>query len=79
MHITGRNVLNEFAQKHPNDRYALNRWYNLVRQGTFTSFADLLKIFPYANQVKVVKADSTSHLKMKYGQFLTLVVTMSVL
>ena len=55
MRITGRNVLNKFAQKHPNDRSALNRWYNLMRQGTFNSFADLLKIFPYANQVKVRK------------------------
>ena len=55
MHITGRNVLNKFAQKHPNDRSALNPWYNLMRQETFTSFADLLKIFPYANQVKVRK------------------------
>ena len=55
MRITGRNVLNKFAQKHPNDRSALNRWYNLMHQGTFNSFADLCKIFPYANQVKVRK------------------------
>ena len=56
MHITGRNVLNKFAQKHPNDRSALNRWYNLVRQGTFNSFADLRKIFPYVDQIKVRKS-----------------------
>ena len=45
MHITGLNVLNEFAQRHPNARSALNRWYNLMRQETFNSFADLRKIF----------------------------------
>ena len=56
MRITGRKVLSEFAQKHPNDRSALNRWYNLVRQGTFNSFADLRKIFPHADQVKVRKS-----------------------
>ena len=55
MHITGRHVLNEFAQKHPNARSSLNRWYNLMRQGTFGSFADLRKIFPHADQVKVRK------------------------
>lgn len=56
MYITGRNVLNEFAQKHPNARSALNRWYNLIRQRTFDSFADLRKIFPHADQVKVHKS-----------------------
>ena len=55
MHITGRNVLNKFAQKHPNARPSLNRWYNLMRQGTFSSFADLRKIFPHVDQVKVRK------------------------
>ena len=55
MYITGRNVLNKFAQKHPNDRSALNRWYNLMRQETFNSFVDLRKIFPQADQVKLRK------------------------
>ena len=55
MRITGLNVLNEFAQRHPNARSALNRWYNLMRQETFDSFADLRRIFPYADQVKVRK------------------------
>ena len=55
MRITGRNVLNEFAQRHPNTRSALNRWYNLIRQGSFNSFADVRKIFPHADQVRVRK------------------------
>ena len=57
MYITGRSVLNEFAQKHPNARSALNRWYNLIRQRTFDSFADLRKIFPHASPVKVPAED----------------------
>ena len=34
MNIIGQNVMIEFAQKHPNARSALNRWYNLMRQET---------------------------------------------
>ena len=49
MRITGRNVLNEFAQRHPNAKSALNRWYNLMR------FVELRRIFPHADQVKVPK------------------------
>ncbi len=68
MRIIGRNILNKFAQKHPNDRSALNRWYNLMRQETFTSFADLLKIFPYANQVKVRKSRFNKLLETRTSQ-----------
>lgn len=55
MNIVGRNVIIEFAQRHPNARSALNRWYNLMRQETFNSFVDLRKIFPQADQVRVRK------------------------
>ncbi len=55
MNIIGQNVIIEFAQRHPNARSALNRWYNLMRQETFDSFADLRKIFPHADQVKIRK------------------------
>ena len=41
MNITGLNVLNEFAQRHPNARSALNRWYNLMRSESDN--ADLLQ------------------------------------
>ena len=46
MNIIGQNVIIEFAQKHPNARSALDRWYNLMRQETFNSFVDLRKDFP---------------------------------
>ena len=55
MNIIGQNVIIEFAQRHPNARSALNRWYNLMRQETFDSFVDLRKIFPHADQVKIRK------------------------
>ena len=55
MRITGRNVLNEFSQRHPNARSALNRWYKLMRQENFDSFVELRRIFPHADQVKVDK------------------------
>lgn len=65
MRITGLNVLNEFAQRHSNARSALNRWYNLMRQETFDSFADLRRIFPHADQVKVRKRRFNSPLQDK--------------
>ena len=55
MNIAGRNVIIEFAQRHPNAKSALSRWYHLMRQETFNSFVDLRKIFPQADQVKVRK------------------------
>ena len=55
MNIAGRNVIIEFAQRHPNAKSALNRWYHLMRQETFNSFVDLRKIFPQADQVKMPK------------------------
>ena len=65
MNIAGRNVIIEFVQRHPNAKSALNRWYNLMRQGTFHSFADLRKIFPRADQVKVHKRRFNSPLQDK--------------
>lgn len=65
MDIAGRNVIIEFAQKHPNAKSALDRWYNLMRQETFNSFADLRKIFPHADQVKIRKRRFNSPLQDK--------------
>lgn len=65
MNIVGRNVIIEFAQRHPNARSSLDRWYNLMRQETFDSFADLRRIFPHADQVKVGKRRFNSPLQDK--------------
>ena len=57
MHITGEEKLNEFAQRHPNTRSSLNRWYNLIEQGSFKSLEDLRAMFPRASPVKVPAED----------------------
>ncbi len=51
MHIITRKRLNEFADRHPDAKLALLRWYRLVKQDTSTSFAELRATFPSADQV----------------------------
>ncbi len=51
MHVITRKRLNEFADKHPETRAALVQWYILVKQKTYSSFADLRTMFPSADQV----------------------------
>lgn len=51
MHIITRKRLNEFAAKHPDTQTALQRWYKLMKDGTFQSFAELRAVFPSADHV----------------------------
>jgi mRNA interferase HigB len=51
MHVITRKRLNEFADKYPETRNALAHWYQLVKQNTFNSFAELRSAFPSADQV----------------------------
>lgn len=51
MHIIGVEKLNKFAQRHPNAKSALNRWYQLIREGTFRSIVELRGTFPHADPV----------------------------
>jgi len=51
MHIITRKRLNDFAEKHPDAKSALQHWYKLMKSRNFTSFADLRAIFPSADQV----------------------------
>lgn len=51
MHIITRKRLNEFAEKHPESKSALQHWYKLVKPKDFKSFAELRKVFPSADQV----------------------------
>lgn len=53
MHIIGEEKLNKFAQRHPNARSALTRWYNLMNEGSFRSIVELRRIFPHADPVPV--------------------------
>jgi mRNA interferase HigB len=51
MHIITRKRLNEFVEKHPDTKAALQHWYRLMKEGRFGSFAELRAIFPSADQV----------------------------
>ncbi|MCE2415228.1 type II toxin-antitoxin system HigB family toxin [Candidatus Poribacteria bacterium] len=44
-------LIRDFAQKHPNTRSALERWYRLMRGRNFRSIAELCGIFPHADRV----------------------------
>ena len=51
MHIITRKRLNDYAEKYPDAKSSLQRWYKLMKPKDFTSFADLRTIFPSADQV----------------------------
>ena len=51
MEIVRRDRLVEFAQKHPNTRSSLNRWYDLMQGRNFGSFAELRSLFPHVSRV----------------------------
>ncbi len=51
MHVITRKRLNEFAEKYPETKTALAQWYRLVKKTDFASFAELLAVFPSADQV----------------------------
>ncbi len=51
MHIITRKRLNEFADKYPQTRGTLAKWYKLVKDTDFASFAELRAVFPSADQV----------------------------
>ena len=51
MHVITRKRLNEFAERHPDTRTALQHWYHLMRGNQFGSFSELRAIFPSADQV----------------------------
>ena len=51
MHVITRKRLNEFAEKHPETRSSLARWYGIIRKNRFANFARLRDVFPHADQV----------------------------
>lgn len=51
MHIITRKRLNEFAEKHPDTKSALQHWYKQAKTNDFQSFAELRKSFSSADQV----------------------------
>jgi mRNA interferase HigB len=51
MRIITRKRINEFAEKHPDDRSAIEHWYREMKRQNFTSFVELRKVFPSADRV----------------------------
>lgn len=51
MHIITRKRLNDYAVLHPNATGGLQHWYQVMKAGSFTSFAELRAVFPSADQV----------------------------
>ena len=51
MHVITRKRLNEFAEKSPNTKSALARWYACMKKGTFSNFAEFRAVFPTADRV----------------------------
>lgn len=52
MHIIIRKRLLEFSKKHPDSEEPIDRWYRIVKQSNYKSFAEMRKTFPSADQVK---------------------------
>jgi mRNA interferase HigB len=50
--LLGRNLLENFKEKHPSSRTALDRWQKIVEETIWKSLADLRKTFPSADFVK---------------------------
>lgn len=51
MHIITRRRLQEFSKKYPDSSEPLDRWYRIVKHSNYSSFAELRKTFPQADQV----------------------------
>jgi len=51
MHVITRKRLNDFAARHPDSASALEHWYRLMKGADFSSFAELRRVFPSADQV----------------------------
>ncbi len=51
MHIITRKRLNEFAEKHPDAKSALQHWYKQAKSKDFKSFVELRKTFSSADQI----------------------------
>jgi mRNA interferase HigB len=51
LHVITRKRLNEFAEKRPDAKSGLARWYALMRTSRFLNFVQLREVFPQADQV----------------------------
>ncbi|MBL8863925.1 MAG: type II toxin-antitoxin system HigB family toxin [Gemmataceae bacterium] len=51
MHVISKKKLREFWEVHPKARSPLEAWYQITRHAEWTSFAEVRKTFPAADQV----------------------------
>ena len=51
MHIISYKKVRDFCQKHNSAESSLQHWYRIVRRVNFTSFMDVKKVFPSADNV----------------------------
>lgn len=51
MHIITRKRLLDFGKLHSETEAALDRWYRITKYTVFSSFNELRKVFPSADQV----------------------------
>ena len=51
MHVITRKRLNEFAEKYPDSKPALQSWYFLMKSRNFSSFSELRGLYPTADKV----------------------------
>ncbi|MBI4770838.1 MAG: type II toxin-antitoxin system HigB family toxin [Chloroflexi bacterium] len=51
MHIITRKRLNDFAEKHPDAKSALQHWHRLMKAENYASLTDLRAVFPGADRV----------------------------
>ena len=51
MHIISRKALRLFWEKHPDSQAPLIRWFRVVRNTQFGSFAEIRAVFPSADLV----------------------------
>ena len=51
VHIITRKRLLEFSEKYFDSAEPLDRWYRIVKHSNYSSFAELRKTFPQADQV----------------------------
>ena len=73
MEIIGRRKLDKFAQRHSTARSALQRWYALMEEGTFTSFVDLRETFPQADPVPIKAGEKTALTVFNIGRNVRLI------
>jgi mRNA interferase HigB len=51
VHVISRKALRDFWERHPESQGPLERWFRIVRQTDFASFAELRRTFPSADLV----------------------------